>query len=439
MLILSLTSLYLACQFKPIPSGCDVSVARHHALAATLSLQTDEAIQLTVDIRQGSEEWSITEPTAAEVHTIPLLGLLPYEVVGYRLTGDDFECRGQLDAKSISGRIPEVRTETIDPDRMSNELFWLGSAISMDHGATPFAVDRAGRFRWIRPGQPERIGGQVEFRKGSRAVIFNSFATDFTLDSGVLRTVSLEGENLQQRPAPLSHHVFTQLPDGSVAYPAVELRDWLDPDTGEWVPVIGDTIVEMDTNGSERTVFSAWDWKPVQKHDHWTSSFYGDAHDWTHANALQYIEERDSYLITFPHLDTFLEIDRSTGEVTLEISPEGDVTVNGDFDHPHDTHWSDDGLLRLISHEEEGTVARAFSIDGTQLKLEWSYGSELNITGTVIGQHRRMNNGNIMVNFGGAGVMHEVTPEGDLVWSMSSELGYWLGNGQWFYDFYEGE
>ena len=174
----------------------------------------------------------------------------------------------------------------------------------MDLGQ-PFAVDRAGRFRWIRPGQPERIGGQVEFRLGSRAVLFNSFATDFSLDSGVLRTVSLEGDNIQQRPAPLSHHVFTQLPDGTVAYPAVEIRDWLDPDTGEWVQVIGDTIVEMAANGDQRTVFSAWDWKPVQKHDHWTSSFYGDAHDWTHANALQYIEDRDSYLITFPHLDAF--------------------------------------------------------------------------------------------------------------------------------------
>ena len=154
---------------------------------------------------------------------------------------------------------------------------------------------------------------------------------------------------------------------------------------------------------------------------------------------MQYIEDRDSYLITFPHLDAFLEVDRSSGAVVFEISPEGDVIVDGDFDHPHDTHWSDDGLLRLISHEDEGTVARAFSIDGDRLSLEWAYGAELGMTGTVIGQHRRMNNGNIMVNFGGAGVMHEVTPEGELVWSMSTELGYWLGNGQWFNDFYEGE
>ena len=51
------------------------------------------------------------------------------------------------------------------------------------------------------------------------------------------------------------------------------------------------------------------------------------------------------------------------------------------------------------------------------------------MTGTVIGQHRRMNNGNIMNNFGGASHA-EVTPEGELVWSMSTELGHWLGNGQ---------
>ena len=67
-----------------------------------------------------------------------------------------------------------------------------------------------------------------------------------------------------------------------------------------------------------------------------------------------------------------LEVDRSSGAVVFEISPEGDVIVDGDFDHPHDTHWSDDGLLRLISHEDEGTVARL--IDGDRLSLNGPMG-----------------------------------------------------------------
>ena len=429
----------LACQDKEQTMDCELSVARHHAMAATVSLQTEQPMQLRVDIRQGDEEWSITEPESVEVHNIPLLGLLPYEAVGYRLSGDGFECKGQLEAKALSGNVPSISVEVLDADRLAPESYWLGAAISIDEGATPFVIDRQGQFRWVRPGEPSRIGGQIEFLEGTRAVIFNSFATDFSFDSGVLRTVSFEGESIRQQPVPSSHHVFVQLPDGSVAYPAVDIREWLDPDTQELVPVIGDSIVELSPEGEQRTVFSAWDWKPVQKHDHWMSSFYGDAHDWTHANALQYIEARDSYLITFPHLDTFLEIDRGTGAVVHEISPEGDVVVDGDFDHPHDTHWSEDGLLRLISHEADATVARAFSIEDDQLKLEWAYGEDLGITGTVIGQHRRMSNGNILVNFGGAGLMHEVSPEGELLWSMSSELGYWLGNGQWFSDFYQGE
>ena len=207
----------------------------------------------------------------------------------------------------------------------------------------------------------------MEFRLGSRAVLFNSFATDFSLDSGVLRTVSLEGDNIQQRPAPLSHHVFTQLPDGTVAYPAVEIRDWLDPDTGEWVQVIGDTIVEMAANGDQRTVFSAWDWKPVQKHDHWTSSFYGDAHDWTHANALQYIEDHN-YPIPLPDA----RVDRSSGAVVLR-SPQRGWIVDGDFDHPH-AAWSDDGLLRLTHEDEEPLPWRPMC---DRLSPGWAYGAEL--------------------------------------------------------------
>lgn len=418
---------------------CEISVKRHHATAATVSFVTDEAEQVSVDIRQGDEQWTITEPEAIEVHDIPLIGLLPYEKASYRLKSDAFECKGSLDAKSLLGNIPSITVEMFEPESLSDNRFWLGAAISMDSGATPFVIDREGRFRWLRPARPERIGGQIEFQRGSRAVLFNSFATDFTLDSGVLRTVTFEGETLNQQPAMGSHHVFVQLPDGTLAYPVIEIRDWFDPDIQETVSVIGDTIVELSPSGEMTTVFSAWDWKDVQKHDHWTSSFYGDSHDWTHANALQYVEERDSYLITFPHLDTFLEIDRSTGDVVQEISPEGDIVVNGEFDHPHDTNWSDDGLLRLISHEEGGTIARAFSVESGQLELVWSYGENLGITGTVIGQHRRMNNGNVMVNFGGAGLMHEVSPNGELLWSMSTEIGYWLGNGQWFNDFYQGE
>ena len=64
-----LTSFLLSCQSKPSPHDRDVSVVRHR-IGATLSLQTEQAMQLTVDIRQAEEEWSITEDEPSEVHTI---------------------------------------------------------------------------------------------------------------------------------------------------------------------------------------------------------------------------------------------------------------------------------------------------------------------------------------------------------------------------------
>lgn len=429
----------MACQQEPSKPRCDVELVQHHATASTLYFQTEASEQVSVDIRFLDEAFSYIETESSTEHEIPLLGLLPYTVVGYQITGPSIDCRGEISPLSLPPSAPELTVEIYDSSRMSSEKYWLGVAVSIEKGATPFSIDRNGQYRWLREGRPDRIGGQIEFLKNSRAVIFNSFATDFSFDSGLLKVVSLQGETLETKGAQWSHHVFTQLPDGTLAYPAVDIREWIDPETEVAVNVIGDKIVEQQPDGTIETVFSAWDWKDVKKHDQWGTAFYGNAHDWTHANSLQYIPERDSYLISFPHLDTILEVDRSSGDVTTEISPEGDILLSDEFNHPHDVHLTEDGLLRLVSHEETQTIAKEFSINEDTLQLEWSYGEGLGITGTVLGQFREMENGNRLINFGGAGVMHEVTSNGTLVWSLSSELGYWLGNGVWFNDFYEGE
>ena len=47
---------------------------------------------------------------------------------------------------------------------------------------------------------------------------------------------------------------------------------------------------------------------------------------------------------------------------------------------------------------------------------------------TMLGQARRLPDGNILVNYGGKGIIREITPEGEVVWELSSPLGTWFGN-----------
>ena len=47
---------------------------------------------------------------------------------------------------------------------------------------------------------------------------------------------------------------------------------------------------------------------------------------------------------------------------------------------------------------------------------------------TMLGQAHRLESGNVLVNYGGKGIIREITPEGEVVWELSSPLGTWFGN-----------
>ena len=67
----------------------------------------------------------------------------------------------------------------------------------------------------------------------------------------------------------------------------------------------------------------------------------------------------------------------------------------------------------------------------------WEYGEGEEINGNFLGQAMRLENGNTLVNFGGAGMLREVTPDGEVVWEVSNELGYVMGNGEMIDDIYD--
>ena len=53
----------------------------------------------------------------------------------------------------------------------------------------------------------------------------------------------------------LAHHMFAQLPDGTMSYLTMDIREWTDPDTGEVLDLIGDAIVEISPDGEQEIIF----------------------------------------------------------------------------------------------------------------------------------------------------------------------------------------
>ena len=62
---------------------------------------------------------------------------------------------------------------------------------------------------------------------------------------------------------------------------------------------------------------------------------------------------------------------------------------------------------------------------------------ETDIPVNFLGQFSRLENGNRLINYGSAGVLQEVTEDGEVVWEVYSPLGYWFGNGEMLDSLYE--
>ena len=329
----------------------------------------------------------------------------------------------------------DVDTTIFDPNALAgNEL--LGSLMGED--ATLFISDREGNFIWDKEGEPGILNPVIQVDRSGQWLLYNEFAEDRSVDVGSIKRVGTDGEVRENWRTEQAHHTFVELPDGVFAYLAVDIRDT--PDHGT---VVGDRIVEVHPDGSTFEVFNIWNDLEVVEHDDWESDFYPQGHDWTHGNALWYDEEIDGYLVSFRNLSAIYELQRENVNGVWQAvrtrtfgGDESDYVIDppeAEFRYPHGVHWTSDRTILLTSTNEwegvEQTWASEFLVDdstGTLTEI-WNYGRGEELYAYALGEARRYENGNTLVNFGTAGVLHEVDAEGGLVWAMETDVGQFFG------------
>lgn len=359
-------------------------------------------------------------------HTATLWGLASLAEITYSFTVDGETCTDTFTAAGVPSGLPTFTVTSYDEDAADGWRYLAG--VAMGDTGTLLIVDRDGRWRWHEV-HDEAINVSAVALAGD-TLLYNSFDQDRTNDIGQVHARPLLGEGTVDTRTEGGHHTFAYLPDGTIAFPSIDVRTWLDPDDNEEVSVVGDRILEVAPDGTVTELWSIWDHEEPVKHGEWDSGFYGSVgKDWTHANALNYNAERDTYLLSLGHLDTIYEIDRSTGEVLLRLTPDSVADGSTVYNFQHDPNWSDDGTLMLLSYPEgQPATAIEYSVssDGTMEEV-WSYQRDKSGT-TLLGQARRLPNGNTFINFGGIGEIREVTPAGEVVWQMNASLGSWFGN-----------
>lgn len=396
-----------------------------HSAALTWSARTEGTVTFSYSGDGDATDRLGAVDSSGAKHTAVVWGLPPLAEIQYQFDSDSESCVDTFTASGMPSGLPTFSVPSYDEADIGSWRYLAG--IAMGEAGTLFVIDRDGRWRYHQAHDRALNVSTVTVDGGT--LIHNSFDQDRTNDIGQVHFIDIiTGDTVSTRTEG-AHHTFAHLPDGSIAFPSVDVRPWTDPDSGEEYRVVGDRILEIAPDGTVAELWSSWDHAEPTIHDAWDSGFYGDlGQDWTHANALNYSEERDSYLLSLGHLDTIYEIDRSTGAVLLHITPE-DVATGEVYNFQHDTNWSSDGTLLLLSYPEDKpaiAIEYAVSSEGV-LEEVWSYQRD-KMGSTLLGQARRLPNGNTFINFGGIGEMREVTPSGDIAWQLNIGLGAWFGN-----------
>jgi hypothetical protein len=323
--------------------------------------------------------------------------------------------------------MPELTISWLDADATDDGNLLISLVIDPAMAAI---IDREGTVLWARVSthdEGDPLTTHAILGPGKGEVSFNAFSSNVN-GGGEDATRLIIGASLfdstqTEVNARFAHHDFTPLPDGSLAWIAYDNLT-----ASEWEHK-GDQVLERSPDGSIRTVWSSWDhYQFVDGHKE------PDNLTWTHANALSFDEDRDEYLLGLRTYGHIIGIDRSTGQINWTFGEDGDFTLAAGSVFPTQQHHFqllEDELIVFDNGPRESLDSNAVSyvLDWEALTATeiWRYSADPDIYSFGLGDVDRLPNGNTLVTFGSAGQIDEVTPEGEVVWRLNTDLGSALG------------
>lgn len=447
-LTIPLAALLLGCAEEPLADfEVDVEIDDHVATVLNVSWSTEAPGVSWVEFgRDGA--YDLATPISSEAsteHSFSLLGVGGKTEVSFRCVTETDEGQQVHEGTATTGEVPaeimRFRSDVHD-EALASADQWMLTGFESDDGSWMVAIDRRGSVVWYEAVPNDGNPYTVELLADGPGLLYNARKSEGDRElSWLVNTSLLDSVNgkADVTSLPLGHHGMTQLPRGGIAWIANDVRPWLDPRDGQVVDVVGDAIMVRTPEGDDQTIFSSWDWCQPTVSPWFDENFYQGAKDWTHANDLSLDEESNRILFSLRNLALLLEVDMASGEVTRFMggeNPEAFTPGSTQFAYQHDPHWTEDGTILLVSTTrnpatgQDETLAIEYEAhpETGQLNEVWSYGRDLGLHASYHGGADALPNGNRLVNFGSAGIIHEVTAEGELAWSVSSVRQVGLGS-----------
>jgi hypothetical protein len=374
---------------------------------------TTEALGLTTPL----------EETATREHRVSLLGLQSDTQYYYRVVTWDGDDAARSALSSLrTGNLP-LGLPALTRTGEGHDQFTLVPILG---GTTAVTIlDQAGEIVWYHTDDRELDFYRARLSRDGTSVIYNAATVSGDpADNSELVRVSLDGSSTSSVPVPLLAHDFVELEDGTLAAIAFEYRDF------EGQPLRGNKLVEIAPDGTQTTVWSAWDcFDPAEE--------LGDdpAQGWTFANALDYDPGEDAYYVGMRNFSSIAKVNRASGEcewvLGLYASTFDFASGSALFLHQHQFQVRGNRILILDNEGSPSDISRVleFELDvEAQLATQvWSYVSNPSVYTFVLGEPIRFDDGGTFINWSAAGQMERLTAGGEVSWKINTGAGYIFG------------
>lgn len=367
----------------------------------------------------GADGWLETPPVAvlAGQNQAALLGIpadrdVTFEIyaqVDGELVVSDEQYAARTDPLPVSIYLPDVRVHA--DTGLSDEGYLL---VSLDIGESWFQgpyyvliLNRDGEVVWYRETANSRgsMFPRVS-RSGDHLVIDET--TLYTFSNSLVPTVSrltLDQRHETSVELPNLHYTYDELDDGSFIY-------------GSFANDVEFSLERLYPDGSMERVWDCYPW--MRQHE--PSTYWACA-----ANTVLWRPETNTVLWSMFETSTVAELDLRSGELVRHFGqiPDGYAfdPPESVFDLQHYPNFTRDGTLMVSTHikgDKYEQRAREFVIDDAAqvLREVWSYGEDSNRYARYAGEATRLDNGNVLMNFGTDGVVQELTDGGEVLWEL---------------------
>lgn len=425
----------------PRPIDVQVSPLIVSAVRVSIAAPVGAGVVFRVE-RRGATGWEPDRIVAADgldgLATAPIVGLKPE--TGYRIVavvgGDDTS-----EVQIVSSPAPEAlrfEVEALAPERaelarglvlMSLNGTWSGIVVVDPDGDPVWWVEDAPEWKSAAP-FPTSDGQALAFLENDLA--------GATEDQRLIRT-ELDGSARSETIVSGGHHMVAELDRDELAWLAYDVAEapWAG---GEVVPVLSDRIRVGDGIAPPRTVMSFFEslgppWVPCAHGLHEDAWLGQGVYEWTHANSLVWLPERDVFVAVARMIDTIVEVDRATGTVNWQIGgPDPTLLYDTPADAFHHGHLSDawdGGLLVFDNGGHTLSTARvleyALDLDANRVHVTWEHSDPLGARIPYLGDARRLPSDHVLVAWATEGRVEEVTRDHELLWRIRAPEGTTVG------------